>query len=421
MIIPVKCSETNFPQSFSGLRAVLSGPAGGVVGHARTSYDPRENVPIIGFDMGGTSTDVSRFDGSFEHTFENTTAGITIMAPQLDINTVAAGGGSILHLRNGLFAAGPDSAGAHPGPACYRKGGPLAISDANAFTGRLLPRYFPSIFGKSETEPLDVEITRVKFVELADQISKETGQKRTPEEVAMGFIDVANETMAKPIRALTEARGFASSAHHLACFGGAGGQHACAIAASLSIRRVIIHRYSSILSAYGMALADTVHEAQRPASGFYTSAKAVEPIVADLKAKVDHELQTDGFSKNRITHEVYLNLRYQGTDNTLMILEPSDGDYLAEFTREHLREYSFTFPEKQVLLEDIRVRGIGQSLDNINESPYKELGSIAKHDVTAEAEDSRSPVYFAEPGWVNTPVYKLESLKFGKMLRLWNI
>ena len=370
-------------------------------------------MPVIGFDMGGTSTDVSRFDGSFEHTFENVTAGITIMAPQLDINTVAAGGGSILFWRHGLFAVGPDSAGAHPGPACYRKGGPLTISDANAFTGRLLPDYFPKIFGESENEPLDVEITRKKFTELAKQISAETAQIKTPEEVAMGFIDVANETMAKPIRALTEARGFATSSHHLACFGGAGGQHACAIAASLSIRRVIIHRYSSILSAYGMALADTVHEAQRPASGFYTNVEAVQPIIEELRAQVDKELQLDGFSKDHIEHEIYLNLRYQGTDNNLMILRPEDNDYFAEFTRQHYREYSFTFPEKKVLLEDIRVRGIGQSADEVNESPYKELESLKRFDISEGAEDGRSPVYFAQTGWVDTSIYRLEKLKPG--------
>ncbi|KAJ3547722.1 hypothetical protein NM208_g1367 [Fusarium decemcellulare] len=398
---------------FSGLRAVLSGPAGGVVGHARTSFHPEENTPVIGFDMGGTSTDVSRFDGSFEHTFENMTAGITIMAPQLDINTVAAGGGSILFWRHGLFAVGPDSAGAHPGPACYRKGGPLTISDANAFTGRLLPEYFPKIFGESENEPLDVTITRKKFTELAEQISQETGQKKTPEEVAMGFLDVANETMAKPVRALTEARGFDTSAHHLACFGGAGGQHACAIAASLSIRRVIIHRYSSILSAYGMTLADTVHEAQRPASGVFTTAATVQSTIDELRAEVTRELRRDGIPKDCIKHEVYLNLRYKGTDNSLMILEPHDGDYLAEFTRQHFREYSFTFPDKQVLLEDIRVRGIGQSRHQTNESPYKELGSVSRFDVSQSAEDCKSPVYFSQTGWSQTPVYRLETLRPG--------
>lgn len=217
--------------------------------------------------MGGTSTDVCRFDGRLEHGFENVISGITIMAPQLDINTVAAGGGSILFWRNGLFVVGPESAGANPGPSCYRKGGPLTVTDANLFLGRLLPEYFPRIFGPNEDQPLDAEIVRSKFGEMAAMINKETDQSKTPEQVALGFLEVANETMAKPIRLLTEARGFDTAKHRLASFGGAGGQHACAIAASLGISTVIVHRYSSILSAYGMALADLVHEAQEPASG----------------------------------------------------------------------------------------------------------------------------------------------------------
>lgn len=388
-----------------------------MVGCARTSYHADEKTPVIGFDMGGTSTDVSRFDGSFEHTFENSTAGITIMAPQLDINTVAAGGGSILFWRHGLFAVGPDSAGAHPGPACYRKGGPLTISDANAFTGRLLPDYFPKIFGKSEKEPLDIEITRSRFTELAQQVNAETGQNKTPEEVAMGFIDVANEAMAKPIRALTEARGFDTSAHFLSCFGGAGGQHACAIAASLSIRRVIIHRYSSILSAFGMALADSVHEAQRPSSGIFTTAASHQATIDELKQEVDRELQQDGIAPEHIHYEVYLNLRYRGTDNTLMILEPADGDFHAEFTRQHQREYSFTFPDKDVLLEDIRVRGIGQSVNSTSDSPHQEYASIERSKVSSATAESASKIYFSGQGWLKTPVYLLQSLRPGSTVQ----
>ncbi|KIW73000.1 hypothetical protein, variant [Phialophora macrospora] len=400
-------------RNFSGLRAVLSGPAGGVVGFARTSYDPEDGTPIIGFDMGGTSTDVSRFDGAFEHTFENITAGINIMAPQLDINTVAAGGGSVLSWRHGLFVVGPDSAGAHPGPACYRKGGPLTISDANALTGRLLPEYFPKIFGESEQEPLDVDITRKKFSELAVRVNDETGQTKTPEEIAMGFINVANEAMAKPIRALTEAKGYDTSNHYLACFGGAGGQHACAIAASLAIRRVIIHRYSSILSAYGMALADVTHEAQMPASGVFLKAESVQDKIDMLRDEVERELMTDGFTRHQISHEVYLNLRYRGTDNSLMVLKPADGDYLAEFVRQHEREYSFIFPGRDVLLEDIRVRGTGHSAETANESPHKELRGITKHDVCATDEAGRSDVYFTHYGWSKTPIYLLHNLKPG--------
>ena len=170
----------------SGLRAILSGPAGGLVGYARTTYDLADKKGIIGFDMGGTSTDVSRYAGSYEHVFETTTAGITIQSPQLDINTVAAGGGSILFYKNGLFAVGPDSAGAHPGPACYRKGGPLTVTDANLFLGRLLPEYFPKIFGPSEDLPLDREVVAYKFEELRRTINQQGGTDLTAEEVAIG-------------------------------------------------------------------------------------------------------------------------------------------------------------------------------------------------------------------------------------------
>ena len=237
-------------KSFSGMKGILSGPAGGLVGFARTSYDGQ--TPIVGFDMGGTSTDVSRFGGTFDHVFETTTAGVTIQSPQLDINTVAAGGGSILFWENGLFRVGPESAGAHPGPAAYRKGGPLTITDANLLLGRLLPEYFPKIFGPSEDQPLDIDIVRQKFGKLAEDIQRDTGRTVTPEEVALGFIEVANETMCRPIRSLTEARGFDIDSHNLAVFGGAGGQHACEIAENLGISRVVMHKYSSLLSAYGM-------------------------------------------------------------------------------------------------------------------------------------------------------------------------
>ncbi|KAJ5702401.1 hypothetical protein N7488_009949 [Penicillium malachiteum] len=391
-------------EKFTGLRAILSGPAGGVVGYAGTSFDETEKKPVIGFDMGGTSTDVSRYDGKLEHTFENTISGVTVMAPQLDINTVAAGGGSILFWRHGLFVVGPESAGAHPGPACYRKGGPLTVTDANLFLGRLLPDYFPKIFGPDENEPLDVIVTRQKFTELAKLINEETGQNKSPEEIAIGFIQVANESMAKPIRALTEARGFETSAHNLACFGGAGGQHACAIASSLSIETVIIHQYSSILSAYGMALADVVHEAQEPASGVLDeiAMKGITQRIDALKHKVTTALGTDGIEETKIQHEVYLNLRYQGTDNTLMVLEPEHRDFIAEFVKEHQREFSFTFPGRNILVEDIRVRGVGKATS----AP---VGSEKQHD--------SSSVYFANDGHLTTPVFFLSNLKPGNFIQ----
>ncbi|KAF2151516.1 putative 5-oxoprolinase [Myriangium duriaei CBS 260.36] len=405
-------------ESFSGLKAILSGPAGGVVGYARTSYDAAIRTPIIGFDMGGTSTDVSRFDGKFEHTFENTTAGVTVMAPQLDINTVAAGGGSILFWRHGRFVVGPDSAGAHPGPACYRKGGPLTVTDANLFLGRLIPDFFPRIFGPKENEPLDVELTRNKFAQLAKQINADTGLSKSPEDIALGFLQVANESMAKPIRALTEARGFETSAHNLACFGGAGGQHACAIAASLSIRTVVVHRYSSILSAYGMALADIIHEAQEPASGVLEGdlIPMIDAKIEVLKDRVRKELLSDGISEKYIEFEVYLNLRYQGTDNLLMVSAPADGDFKAAFLKEHQREFSFSLPGRSVVVDDVRVRGVGKSTALPEEAPYVELAACKSQQVSKASAVGSWNVYFASGGKTTTPVYLLDDLKPGSQI-----
>jgi 5-oxoprolinase (ATP-hydrolysing) len=365
---------------FGGLKGILSGPAGGVVGYARTSFETHSKTPLVGFDMGGTSTDVSRFDGVFEHVFETTTAGVTIQSPQLDINTVAAGGGSILFWRNGLFAVGPESAGAHPGPASYRKGGPLTVTDANLFLGRLRPQFFPQIFGPNEDQPLDVELVRAKFLKLTEQINADTGRTMTPEEVAHGFLDVANEAMCRPIRALTEAKGYATGIHRLAVFGGAGGQHAGDIAAKLGISTVVIHKHSSILSAYGklsflafsakliefpgMALADVVQEAQEPTNEIYgeASLKSLRERISRLKASVAKNLAQQGVSAQDIVYECYLNMRYQGTETPVMVLEPEDGNFKAEFLRRHLREFTFVFPDgKTILVDDVRVRGTGKS------------------------------------------------------------
>ncbi|RMZ02883.1 hypothetical protein D0860_07040 [Hortaea werneckii] len=405
-------------EKFTGLKAILSGPAGGVVGHARTSYDPNHPKPVIGFDMGGTSTDVSRYDGKFDHTFENTTAGVTVMAPQLDINTIAAGGGSILFWRHGLFVVGPDSAGAHPGPACYRKGGPLTVTDANLFLGRLLPDHFPKISGPNENEALDVEVVKERFEALSRQINEETGQHKTAKQIALGFIQVANESMAKPIRALTEARGFDTSAHNLACFGGAGGKHACAIASSLGIQTVIIHRYSSILSAYGMALADIVHESQEPSSCILNEAglESCRARIAFLKKKVTTELMAGNVPADRVSFEVYLNLRYQGTDNLLMILEPSHGDFVKEFIAQHRREFSFDFPEREILCEDVRVRGIGHSLNVPPETPQQEMLSLKLSDEILLPDDE-AMAYFADGGEWKTPVYFLRNLKPSQVVK----
>ncbi|BFZ63712.1 hypothetical protein YB2330_004844 [Saitoella coloradoensis] len=414
-------------RKFSGLKAILSGPAGGVVGYAQTSYDEEEKVPIIGFDMGGTSTDVSRYGGIYEHVFETTTAGVSIQSPQLDINTVAAGGGSMLFWRNNLFVVGPESASAHPGPACYRKGGPLTVTDANLFLGRLLPEYFPKIFGRNEDEPLDREITAKKFAELTAQINEEQrangGSEFTPEEVALGFLKVADESMCRPVRTLTEARGHDTSAHNLASFGGAGGQHACSVADALGISRVVIHKYSSILSAYGMALADVVHEVQEPAATSF-DAETKEDVKAklhELMEKATQELLSQGFEASQVQHEVYLNMRYHGSNTALMILKPEaseDWDFGAEFTKRHQREFGFTFDSKAILVDDLRVRAIGTSFATREVSPYQQMKAVEGKEVKVPEADGTAKVYFgAENGRVDTPVYQLQNLEAGAKIQ----
>uniref|UniRef100_A0A3Q3VZX8 Uncharacterized protein n=1 Tax=Mola mola TaxID=94237 RepID=A0A3Q3VZX8_MOLML len=395
-------------EQFCGSRAILSGPAGGVVGYAITSSSQMEKRPVIGFDMGGTSTDVSRYAGQYEHVFEATTAGVTLQAPQLDINTVAAGGGSQLFFRSGMFVVGPESAGAHPGPACYRKGGPLTVTDANLALGRLLPSFFPKIFGPGENEPLSLDVSA-----NATNHSNNGVSGMSVEEVAMGFIRVANEAMCRPIRALTQAKGHDTSRHVLACFGGAGGQHACAIARSLGMKTVFIHKYSGVLSAYGLALADVVEEVQEPCSLQYEqhSFSEIDQRVEQLSKRCCDTLCGRGFTRS-ITTEVFLHLRYQGTDCALMVTAagyPSNdqscraGDFSSAFTKRYLKEFGFTIPDRPIMVDDIRVRGCGKS--GIK-SVYK--SKIGHGKVTR--------CYFEE-GYKDTSIYLWEELPCGHSIQ----
>ncbi|KLU86400.1 5-oxoprolinase [Magnaporthiopsis poae ATCC 64411] len=417
---------------FTGLKAILSGPAGGVVGYAITSYDEKTKIPVIGFDMGGTSTDVSRYgEGRYDHTFETTTAGVTIQSPQLDINTVAAGGGSRLFFKNGLFVVGPESAGAHPGPACYRKGGPATVTDANLFLGRLLPEFFPKIFGKNEDEGLDVEASRKVLQDLTDEVNRDSEKQMTVDEVAFGFLTVANESMTRPIRSITEAKGHDSSKHRLATFGGAGGQHAVAIAEALGIKQILVHRYSSVLSAYGMALADVVDERQEPESTVWADEGQV---VEDLKSKMEKlkeksrsALRDQGFDDSEIVFEEYLNMRYRGTESALMIIRPSaleakehfggnDWAFGKGFVKQHRYEFGFTLDERDIIVDDVRVRGIGKSFNYSEKSVDAQLKELKRNELTgSEKRHSTAQVYF-EGGRVETPIYKLEDLAVGDRL-----
>ena len=314
-------------ENFNGYRAVLSGPAGGVVGYVQTTYNQFNQRAIIGFDMGGTSTDVSRFDGEYELVFENTTAGVTIQAPQLDINTVAAGGGSILKFETGLYKVGPESVGAYPGPICYKRPNAkdLAVTDANLVLGRIVPAFFPKIFGENRDEQLGLIESKNAFGKMQNDINKYKEfmklEKSTIPEIAMGFIKVANEAMCRPIRAITMARGYNAADHVLSCFGGAGGQHACAIARALSVHKVIVHGFAGILSAYGIRLADAVIGEQVHYGNLFTNENMIDinTRLKKLGVQAKEKLNKDGFLDKQIELTPYLNLRFKGTDTALFI------------------------------------------------------------------------------------------------------
>ncbi len=397
-------------EDFTGSRAILSGPAGGVVGYAMTTYNRETKKPVIGFDMGGTSTDVSRYGGEYDLTFETRTAGVRIQAPQLDIRTVAAGGGSRLFFDNGMFLVGPESAGAHPGPVCYRKNGYLAVTDANLVLGRLQPDHFPHIFGPDEDQPLDFDESYRKMSKLTDEINDYYRESNRPpltvEETALGFLEVANEVMVRPIREVSVMRGFDIKDHVLATFGGAGGQHACAIARSLGISHIFIHRFAGILSAYGIGLADTVSEKQQPAAEVLTAdgLPGLREKLSTLQQETEQELFGQGLTGEAVQSLHYLNLRYQGTDTPLMIEEPGDGDFIKAFQSMYHREFGFELTGRDILVDDLRVRSIGQA------SKLKSFPIAA----ASEAAEKLNPVscYF-EGGWQETDLYNLEHLKGG--------
>jgi len=445
-------------ESFSGHRAILSGPAGGCVGFARTTWDALgSSHPVCAFDMGGTSTDVSRYDGSFEHVHESTTAGVTINAPQLDINTVAAGGGSRLFFRAGLYVVGPESAGAHPGPICYRKGGHLAVTDANVQLGRIVPDFFPSIFGPNENEPLDAKSASSAFENLAIEIGKQVGQVPSPDEVASGFIAVANEAMCRPIRALTQMKGHDLSTHVLACFGGAGPQHACAMARALGVQTVFVSRFAGVLSAYGLLLADVVADVRAPCAEQLAKAPtgsedpgecnaAVAAALAgrlrDLADESSKQLLSQGATFGQIYFSLFINARYMGTDSGLMVpVGPSDGHeftydevlgvsegdavrsiatHLANtprgFASMYRKEFGFVLRGREVLGEDVRVRAVARHTQTHSLITKTASELPADPSLPLVSIGTRS-VYFNGLGRTDTNVYMLDSLLLGQRVQ----
>ncbi|KAG7747215.1 hypothetical protein KL911_002988 [Ogataea haglerorum] len=397
-------------EKINGLRSLLSGPAGGVIGYSKSTYNCEK--PLIGFDMGGTSTDVSRYDGKLEHVFETVTAGVSIRTPQLDINTVAAGGGSILEWKNGLFTVGPRSASSHPGPACYRKNGPLTVTDANLITGRLIEEFFPKAFGPNEDEPLDYNSPLKKFEELTREINESTGTNFTVFDVAEGFLKVANVSMSRPIKALTESKGHKASDHVLCSFGGAGGQHACHIAQSLGITKVCIHKHSSLLSAYGISVADSVIEKHLPCSNIFTaeSSSTIFDNLLQLQKETENEL---GESDKAIESKLFLNLKYKGSNTTLMVEWKGANDIISEFEKQHLREFGLK-SDREVVVESLRVRSIASGIGGKVTSPLDEEKTT--HFKEPQTNAIKIQKSFFDSKFVDCPVYVLEDLQKGDLI-----
>lgn len=423
---------------FSGFRAILSGPAGGYVGYARTTEwppddagpgaDPVRPRQVIGFDMGGTSTDVSRFAGAFEHVHESTTAGVTVAAPQLDINTVAAGGGSRLFFRHGMLAVGPESARAHPGPLCYRKGGFAAVTDANVVLGRVQPAFFPALFGPGEDEPLDAAASEAGLAELLGAVNAAAAAAGRPavpdlDALALGFIAVANEAMCRPIRALTQAKGHDAAAHVLAVFGGAGAQHACAVAAALGMRTIFVHRHAGVLSAVGAALADVSVDAREPAAADLADPPAVAALgdrLDALAATVEARLASGagaGAGTGAVAVERFLNLRYDGTDVPLMVPLPPGGTGIdaaaaaAAFEAAYVAEYGFALTGRSIIADDVRARATAGSTTPHGDRRYPP-GPVP----ALPAPEAVVSAAFAVGGRAATPVFRLDALDPGQRL-----
>ncbi|MBT7758663.1 MAG: 5-oxoprolinase, partial [Rhodospirillaceae bacterium] len=345
---------------FQGKDCILSGPAGGVVGAVRTTAMAGFDK-IIGFDMGGTSTDVSHYAGDFERAFESEVAGIRMRAPMMHIHTVAAGGGSILHFDGARFTVGPDSAGANPGPACYRRGGPLAVTDCNVMLGKLNPDFFPKVFGPNGDEPLNRDAVTAKFSALANEIAASGRQGMTAEAIAEGYLTIAVENMANAIKKISIQRGYDVSEYVLSCFGGAGGQHACLVADALGMKKVFIHPLAGVLSAYGMGLADVRAMRERAVEAVLDDA-----LIADLTTMLGEladdglaELHSQDIPENRISVLRKVHLRYQGTDTALVVDFADKDGIIAAFEVAHRQQFGFIDPSKSHVVEAVSIEAVG--------------------------------------------------------------
>ncbi len=365
---------------FEGKDAILSGPAGGIVGCVRTAHMAGCGQ-VIGFDMGGTSTDVAHYDGEFERSFETVIGGVRMRVPMMRIHTVAAGGGSCLGFDGSRFRVGPASAGADPGPACYRRGGPLTVTDCNVMLGRLQPAFFPRVFGPGGDEPLDVDAVRDAFRELTERIRRETGDSRSAEEVAEGYLRIAVENMANAIKQISVQRGHDVTGYTLNCFGGAGGQHACRVAEALGMSRVLVHPFAGVLSAYGMGLADltTMRELSVDAPLGADTLEALGPRLSAADSEGRDELVAQGAPVDAITTVYKLQLHYAGTDTALLVDHGDAAEVRRAFEAAHLTQFGFTMPEKAVIVAAAVVEVIGAS------------GALSEEPVLPPRADGTSP------------------------------
>ncbi|MDF1669309.1 MAG: hydantoinase B/oxoprolinase family protein [Roseovarius sp.] len=384
-------------QLFQGKDAILSGPAGGIVGMVKTGEAAGHNR-LIGFDMGGTSTDVSHYAGDYERSFETEVAGVRMRAPMMDIHTVAAGGGSICKFEDGRFQVGPESAGADPGPACYRRGGPLSVTDCNVMLGKLNPDHFPPVFGPEGNEPLDADVVREKFAALSETVTQETGEApRAPEEMAAGFLRIAVDNMANAIKKISVQRGHDVTRYTLQSFGGAGGQHACLVADALGMTRVLIHPHAGVLSAYGMGLAEVraMREVQHdaPLQDIAAASAVLEAITADARAEVAGQGITD------ITAVQRAHLRYDGSHQALEVPYGDAPHMLAAFEVAHRQRFGFHSPERRVLFEMLSVEAIGQT----GQTPAPELN-------TGNGQAHAHIPMHTENGWQDVPLYERANL-----------
>jgi 5-oxoprolinase (ATP-hydrolysing) len=389
--------------TFRGRDAILSGPAGGVVGMAETAK--RAGFPrVIGFDMGGTSTDVAHFAGAYERAFETQIAGVRLAVPMLRVHTVAAGGGSIITYDGTRFRVGPESAGANPGPRCYRSGGPLTVTDANVMLGKLDAAYFPAIFGPNSDQPLDADAVRAAFAELAAQV----GDGRTPEEIADGAIRIAVENMANAVKKISVERGYDVTRYALNCFGSAGGQHACLIADALGMETILVHPLSGLLSAYGMGLAPMRASRERslevPLDG--AAMHTIEGLAYDLGSAATDELLDEGVEHDDIAIETFVHLRYAGTDTALPVSLSEPNIMRRDFEALHRQRFGFLSPEKTIFAAAIEVEALGHG--------DAEAAASATHpDPLPTGGGSGKTRFYSRGAWHEAPVAKREDMGAG--------